>query len=306
MRMGKLVVVLFHVIFDNSDEIHNNIIYPQQKITLQHFSRFIKDFLDHSYIFVSAKDLLNGLNPEINHVLITFDDGYYNNQRILPILKEFSVPALFFISTEHILQNKGFWWDIVYRERSNQGVHLDTIEKEIESLKKKRNAAIEKYILNNFGENAFVPSGDLDRPFSSDELQQFSRNEYVELGVHTSNHSILTNYERNEAYSAIAEGIKQLSSITQGRYAPVISYPNGNFSKSIINGSKLLGMKLGISMIQMSNYLPLQMNKYETMALGRNILWGDVDIAQQCVRMRSQKYFSQLKGILKRKILLSK
>ena len=48
--------------------------------------------------------------------ILTFDDGYFNNSLILPILEEFGVPALF-IATDNIRENKCFWWDVHYRER---------------------------------------------------------------------------------------------------------------------------------------------------------------------------------------------
>ena len=41
--------------------------------------------------------------------MLTFDDGYYNNHLALPVLEEFDVPALFFISTNHVKQQKCFW-----------------------------------------------------------------------------------------------------------------------------------------------------------------------------------------------------
>lgn len=45
-------------------------------------------------------------------IAITFDDGYKDNfTRAAPMLKQYGVPATFFICTEPLFQQKAFWWD---------------------------------------------------------------------------------------------------------------------------------------------------------------------------------------------------
>lgn len=53
--------------------------------------------LDSGYTFVQPNDIYPGLRPEPHQklALITFDDGYYNNTHLIPVLEEFEVPALF-------------------------------------------------------------------------------------------------------------------------------------------------------------------------------------------------------------------
>ena len=47
-----------------------------------------------------------------NAALITFDDGYRECFDIaLPILRRHGVPGIFFVSTDHVVRRKVFWWD---------------------------------------------------------------------------------------------------------------------------------------------------------------------------------------------------
>ena len=118
-------------------------------------TKVIEFFVELNYKFVTPQEIYNGLNPNENHIFLTFDDGYFSNSLALPILKFFNVPATFFISSNHILKNKCFWWDIIYRERIKQGYSRESISKEISIQKTKKYEKIEEYIIKEFGKNAF-------------------------------------------------------------------------------------------------------------------------------------------------------
>ena len=45
-------------------------------------------------------------------VVLTFDDGYYNNfSHALPLLEHYGIPATFFITTGTVDSKREFWWD---------------------------------------------------------------------------------------------------------------------------------------------------------------------------------------------------
>ena len=88
----SLITILFHGLFNNDDEIKLNHVHPQQSMTVEKFRQFIEYYIKHDYIFVSPDDIQNGLDSSKNHILITFDDGYYNNNLALPILREYNIP----------------------------------------------------------------------------------------------------------------------------------------------------------------------------------------------------------------------
>ena len=203
--------------------------------------------------------------------MITFDDGYYNNQYALTVLKKYQIPAVFFISTNHVKYNKCFWWDVLYRERIKLGIPVKDIQRERKKLKSKTSEEIEKYLKDIFGEESLTPVGDIDRPFTPSELKDFSRDEFVFLGNHTSDHAILSNYSSNKIKSQILNAQNTINDIT-GITPIIISYPNGVYSNEIIKLSKEIGLKLGITVDNKKNYLPIDYQGDGCMRLGRFLL----------------------------------
>jgi peptidoglycan/xylan/chitin deacetylase (PgdA/CDA1 family) len=290
---------LFHGLFEDSRQITSNHVDPQQRIVVAHFRIFVEYFLNNDYIFISSKDILEGLDENKKYVVVTFDDGYYNNYVSLPVLAEYKIPAIYFISTNHILQGKCFWWDVIYRERVRRGCSLRDISKENSSLKRFKNNEIEKYIETTFGENALRPIGDIDRPFTPDELHHFSMSPYVEIGNHTRNHAILTNYSGEEIRGEILGAQDDIDKIS-GIRPIVISYPNGNYSDEVIEISKELGLNLGIIVNGQKNYHPITGTDDLRFKLNRYILWGTKDIVRQCESFRSDVHvFNYCKKIFK-------
>lgn len=276
----------FHGLFCNKKEVDQNVVDPQTWITTDQFRQFVEYYLKHNYAFVSPDDILQGLGDDKKYVMITFDDGYYNNKYALPILKKYHIPALFFISTNHIQQNKCFWWDVLYRERIKSGTSKKDILHEQNQLKSKTSEEIEQYLIEKFGEESFRPKSDIDRPFTTSELKDFSKEKYVFLGNHTSNHAILTNYSSNETKSQIIDAQKFIHKIT-GINPTAISYPNGNYSDEIINISKDIGIQLGITVEYRKNKLPIDYQIDNCMNLGRFDLSGSNNIINQCKLFRS-------------------
>jgi peptidoglycan/xylan/chitin deacetylase (PgdA/CDA1 family) len=296
----SLISILFHGLFNDESQINLNHVDPQQLITLNKFKKVIEFFVKLDYKFVTPQEIYNGLNPNENHVFLTFDDGYFSNSLALPILKFFNVPATFFISSNHILNNKCFWWDIIYRERIKQGYSVKSISKEIRIQKTKKNKKIDEYIINEFGENAFNPISDIDRPFTPEELKIFSREKLVHIGNHCIDHEILTNYSFSEVKVIIENSQKALKSLT-GKHPMIISYPNGNYSNDVILASeqnKLL--KLGITTVEKKNYFPLFAKNKDKFLLKRFLIWGNKDIKLQTELMRSDIHLiKSFKNILR-------
>src|SRR5438105_15125427 len=90
---GSLLVLMFHSLFRDKRETDSDLVDPQQGITIPMFRSVIAYLLEHSYLLVSPADLQRSLPPERQYALLTFDDGYFNNSRALPVLEEFAVPA---------------------------------------------------------------------------------------------------------------------------------------------------------------------------------------------------------------------
>lgn len=294
-----LIIFLFHTIFLDAAEEASDVVPPGLGIQLSEFERFVEYFSSNDYQFVSPDDVANGL-PTGKHCLITFDDGYFNNLRVLPVLEKFDAPSLFFISTNHVKENRAYWWDVVHRERSKQGKTASDIKNEINSYKLQRHDEIEADIVQKFGPSSLDPVQDLDRPLTPTELQTFADHQLVHLGNHTCDHALLTNYDDDGVRFQIETCQYDLEKMT-GTTPSVVSYPNGNHNDRISEISKELGLKLGITTQPKKNPLPLDQTGWNTMQLGRFMPDRNDPIVEQCFNIRSDvRLLRRLKSIGKR------
>jgi peptidoglycan/xylan/chitin deacetylase (PgdA/CDA1 family) len=281
-----LLSFLFHSLFRDEREIGQNLVDPLQRTTVAQFRRFVEYYLKHGYRFISPEDLLAGLEPDGRYALITFDDGYYNNTLALEVLEEYQVPALFFVSTDHVRQNKCFWWDVLYRERIAQGATPRQAYGEGVAMKSKTTEEIEAELIARFGPDAFVPRGSIDRPFNPEELREFASHPYVHLGNHTANHAILTNYGPDQIRGQIRDAQDSLAEMT-GKCPSTIAYPNGAHSSGVLETCEALGLKIGFTVKPKKTRLPRNGHPAEVLRLGRFAPHGDATIESQCRTYRS-------------------
>jgi peptidoglycan/xylan/chitin deacetylase (PgdA/CDA1 family) len=288
-----LLIFMFHVLFEDKAAIARQLVDPQQHITTQIFAEFIAYYQARGYAFVAPADVLRGLDPMGKYVLITFDDGYYNNHLALPILRRYGVSATFFISTYHVQANRAFWWDVVYRERQRQPLSATAQEAEYALLKGLRHEEVEEYLLANFGAEALQPVGDLDRPFTPAELRAFAHEPEVVLGNHTAHHAVLTNYAPPAAAQELAECQRYLGQLT-GSEPVAVAYPNGNCSPAVVAAAAQAGLHLGVTVQAGKNYLPLASAQDNILQLKRFLLWGNQDVQAQCTLFRTDFHLKQL------------
>lgn len=280
-----LLIFLFHVVFEDRAEMDLNLVDPQQATTLARYRQFIEYYLGEQYRFVSPEHVLQGLDPAGRYVLMTFDDGYFNNQRMLPILNEYRVPAAFYIATDHVRNNEAFWWDVIYRERKKQGRDKEAIQQEVRMLKESGNAGIQGYLVEHFGAGALKPVSDLDRPFRPDELREFSRQPYVHIGNHTANHAILTKCAPEEVEHQVLTAQRAIESMTGGT-PRTFAYPNGNYSSESGRILRRLGFKLAMTCDFRKNRMPLDLER-DGLKLGRFSFSSGDEIANEAPLFRS-------------------
>jgi len=301
---NAIIIICIHSIFKDKHEMQKNIIDPHQGITIEEFRKLVEYFLNCNYRFISPYDILEGINNK--SILITFDDGYANNLNILPILKEYNIPAVFFISIDNVENSKCFWWDVLYREFKNIGVSENEIIKEGITLKTMKTEEIEKYLVDKFGKESFMPLSDIDRPFNIIEIKELSKEKNISIGNHTYNHSILTNYSESEYKLQIKKAQDYLFSLT-GTEPIAIAYPSGKYSKKIIDSSKDVGLKVGFTMESIKNYIPMKLQYYDIMTLGRFVIRNDIPLLEQLKNYRYDKIifnkYMYIKRFMKRIII---
>jgi peptidoglycan/xylan/chitin deacetylase (PgdA/CDA1 family) len=289
LESNSLIILYLHGIFvsKREKETASEIIISYDGLTLDGFRNVIKYFIASGYTFISPEDMLVGLPKYKKYVLLTFDDGYASNKIILQVLKEFKVPAVLFVSPRNILNNKCFWWDVVYRELYKRSFSLRKIQTEIQRLKKLKAEEIDEDINANFGPDAFNPIDNLDRPLTVKELREFSRQPYVFIGNHTMDHAILTNYSVNEIRSQILMAQDILDDIVNHNLR-IIAYPSGAYSPDVLKACREMKFLLGFTIEPEKVSVPLSHLGDSSFTLGRYSLKSDDEtVLRNCDIARS-------------------
>ena len=283
---GTLLSFLIHSLFASSEEAQCGLLDPQQGFTVAMFREFLDHFTRAGYRFLSPRDLAEDLSQDGKYILLTFDDGYFNNVRALSLLEEFHVPAVFFISSGHVKHGKAFWWDALYRESCKRGRFAGEVRRRVAVYKQMAPPQIEADICSRFGRRTLFPVGDLDRPFTPSELAKFANHPLVFLGNHTRDHAILTNCFSEEIRLQIEDCQESLREMT-GKTPEIIAYPNGNCTREISEAASDAGLRFGLLARPGRNRLPLQGGTSRAMTLKRFTLWADLPVEAQCRASRS-------------------
>jgi peptidoglycan/xylan/chitin deacetylase (PgdA/CDA1 family) len=273
-RTPHAVVALFHIVHRTREDARNDALAPNQEVTADDLRRFLEAMLRAGYTVASGEQLRQPRDRDTKHLVLTFDDGYYNNTWALPVLREFHAPATFFISTSHVLQGKAFWWDVVSRRLWHDGRTRAEVDAALHRLKALPVRAIEDRLRQEFGDRALLPHGDIDRPFAPAELRDFARDPWVTVANHTAEHTILTGCSPAEAEEAMRRGKEELEAMT-GCATDAIAYPNGNFSATVVDAARTTGHELGFTCVAKVNRLPL--DSRTRLTLGRHLIWGATD-----------------------------
>ncbi len=279
-----LLGFLFHSVFASAEEVAADRMWPAQPLLASELSRFIAHFLSHGYRFVSPAEIRAGLDPAGYYALLTFDDGYANNQRALPILRAHGVPATFFISAHHVTANRAFWWDVVYRERRRRDVTPSVIRAELRNLKRRRLDAIEAWVEQTFGADALRPIGETDRPFSVDELRTFASDPLVTLGNHTMRHVNLTQETDTRVATEIRECQDFLTTVT-GTAPEIFAYPDGIYDERSVSAASSAGIQLAVTVGYRKTQLPLRGTA--SMHIPRAFVPCGAELLPACLRSRS-------------------
>ncbi len=265
---NKLLIFYFHGIYESEAQKKLNHVDPQNNLTVSQFIEVIEYFLHHKYHFIKPEDLSEDLPDDKAYIMLTFDDGYFNNTLAIEILNRYKIPATFFITTKNVLENTSYWWDVIYKYRLKEGKSLEKIREEQVYLKSFKHPFIKSYISQNFGDKSHEPWSDIDRPLNTKELKEISLNPFVTIGNHTCNHSILTNYTRQEIKEELSQSNKTLFEIT-GIEPLTVAFPNGNFNNQVLEVTNELGFQFAFTIINKLNTLPAMAINNKLVCLNR-------------------------------------
>src|ERR1035441_8325455 len=101
------VVLLYHRISDHSSD-------PQMlSVSRANFEQHLR-LIRGEFAPVSLADLIEcsqrGSIPR-RAVVLTFDDGYFDNLEFaLPLLEKYDIPATFYVTSGQVGSREAFWW----------------------------------------------------------------------------------------------------------------------------------------------------------------------------------------------------
>ena len=276
--------LLFHTVFLNEDEIASSHILPQQKLIVDHYRWIFEYFLKNGYRFLGYSDLARKLSPREKYIYVTFDDGYYNNLRIIPLIEELEIPIHLFVTTQNILDNRKFWWDVVYQKRRAAGAEQQEINGELAVLRQLPQVERESRLIHEFGAGVFEPLSDLDRPLTPIELLGASNHHLVTIGNHTRSHQIITNLTAQQVQAEVTQCGEDIRSII-GRSPSGFAFPNGDYRQEDIALLKSLGIDLIFSCDPKNNKIS---NGVEgQLLMGRYCFSGNNDLKWQAEMVRA-------------------
>ena len=196
------------------------------------------EYLSKNYKIISLRKYIELINNKIpipsKSIIITFDDGYKENYKLLDIIKKFQIPITIFVCSDLIGTNRHFWWTHPY------GLYKNSYLKKLSN--KERLSIIAKYDNSNQEDL-------LDKGRQSLNLKEFD--EMVDCGLvdfqsHTMSHPILNSCDNEEAFNEINDSKKKLErDYNLDIFA--IAYPNGNYSKREVEIIKNTGYKCALT-----------------------------------------------------------
>lgn len=273
VNTNLLTVLNYHRI-DDPHRSDFDTFKPNVSATPKEFARQM-DYIRCHYSVITCMDLVMWLKGERTlpprPLLITFDDGYFDNYKYAaPILMARDLPATFFLSTGFMGTGEAFYWDSIaylfFHSKKNT-VHLPLL-----GTVTWRDAASREKIMN-FWINAVKLLPDEKRLQAVDEMEkvldvkvpedafsglyldweqvrELSENGF-EIGAHTVNHPILSRIPVTRVDDELTEAKRQIEKWT-GKTVVSFAYPNGlaqDISADVVNSVRKAGMLLAFTLM---------------------------------------------------------
>jgi len=245
------LVLMYHRI---NDENIDNSVYTVSSKNFRDQIRYLKE----AFTIVRFEEDWDAFDKP--NVVITFDDGYYDNYDVaLKILEQEDVTATFFITTGNLDSKKLFWWDEL-------ALHIEVIKEhsglsvpELHLLLKNKNINEQEEFFTKY--RSYYGAIDEDtaeyyRFLTSKELYDFSQNRLITIGAHTINHPKLSILDKEEIMHELKGSQEVLEAIIK-KEVTVAAYPFGgymDYNKDVIEVCKKIGFKKAATTVECNNY----------------------------------------------------
>jgi peptidoglycan/xylan/chitin deacetylase (PgdA/CDA1 family) len=170
-------------------------------------------------------------------VLLTFDDGMANNYlQALPILEQYSAPAVFFVTTQH-LKDPSNWLPAIRRQAGMVSQDQSRVPGEI--------------------------ARDLFDGMSEDQLRSCGDHPLITVGSHTVSHSRLPGCENRTLDWELKESRSYLEQVS-GSPVKLFAYPSGDYDRRVAEAVQAAGYEAAFA----EEPLGLGMDRFEIPRIG--------------------------------------
>ncbi len=192
------------------------------------------NYLTKKYNIISLPELQNAIeNRDFKNIpdyalVLTFDDGWKENYHLITSFKHYNVRPTIYLTSHIVNTNRYFWWTMCVNGEAEELKYLPDSER-LERLKEQYHHYPEKEYKN--GRQAL----------NNNEIKELQK--YVDFGLHTRFHPILTKCTSDQKNKEIIEGKLKLESMLNSSIE-TFAYPNGEYDEECINILKNSGIKL--------------------------------------------------------------
>lgn len=200
------------------------------------FERIIKHLINRRYKIIPLKQFCEILdNRKLNEkvAIITMDDGWQNNLKLLEIIRKYKVYTTIFITTKSV-EEGNFWWEYAYRRNIDHTQNKNELNKIKQLNEKEFKEKVEELKSSLILERSAL---------TKEQVIRISEEEFVEIGSHTVSHPILTNISSREQTREMLDSKVILESWINKKIS-YFSYPNGNYSDQLTLLAKECGYEL--------------------------------------------------------------
>lgn len=182
------------------------------------FERIIKWVVSQGYDFVDIPVVIDYMKGNVNngtkHCIVTFDDAWRGNLKLISVIEKYHVPITIFAPVEP-LQIGNYWWRYV---QTMGDAKLSEEYKTYSEEKFKKKVGKLKKIMN-------LPR----EAMTEEEMRKISKHPLINIQSHSYTHPILTNLSDESLDSELRESKKYLEEELEKKiYA--FCYPNGSLT----------------------------------------------------------------------------
>jgi poly-beta-1,6-N-acetyl-D-glucosamine N-deacetylase len=247
------------------------------------FENHIRELLKR-YNIIPLKQYIDAQkNGDINELpkkslIITIDDGNYQNFDLLPIIKKYNIPVTIFLCSGLIGTYRQFWF--------RSGISLIEREEMKKISDEKRISLLMKH--------GFYEKKNYEKrhTLSKNEIEEMKK--YVDFQSHTIFHPILTTCSDQRSFEEISKSKKDLETdYNLNIYA--ICYPNGDYSDREIKIASHEGYKCGLTSNPGFNTINTDIFQLKRISINDNVSISELIV-------RTSGFWSMLKHFFMQKI----